>query len=111
MAISVDGTKVRVLSEKDPANLPWKNMDIDLLRRLHNQQHHPARGGHEPSQKFRRGRAAAQSIVPSTMGAAGARHCLVVICTGWCVASITSRHRLLSGSTKFRVDTTRRMGT
>ncbi|MGH7554985.1 MAG: type I glyceraldehyde-3-phosphate dehydrogenase, partial [Longimicrobiales bacterium] len=27
----VDGDDVRVLSEKDPANLPWKDMNIDLV--------------------------------------------------------------------------------
>lgn len=29
--IIVDGTKIRVLSEKDPANLPWGEMGIDVV--------------------------------------------------------------------------------
>ena len=29
--IIVDGTKIRVLSEKDPAALPWKDMGIDVV--------------------------------------------------------------------------------
>lgn len=29
--ILVDGTKIRVLSEKDPAALPWKDMGIDVV--------------------------------------------------------------------------------
>lgn len=29
--IIVDGTKIRVLSEKDPANLPWDKMNIDVV--------------------------------------------------------------------------------
>ncbi|MDE1966295.1 MAG: type I glyceraldehyde-3-phosphate dehydrogenase [Patescibacteria group bacterium] len=27
----IDGKEVKVLSEKDPANLPWKDMDIDVV--------------------------------------------------------------------------------
>jgi glyceraldehyde 3-phosphate dehydrogenase len=30
-AIIVDGTKVKVLSETDPAKLPWRDLDIDLV--------------------------------------------------------------------------------
>ncbi len=29
--LNVDGAKVRVLSEKDPANLPWSDMGVDLV--------------------------------------------------------------------------------
>ena len=29
--IIVDGTKIRVLSEKDPAALPWKDMEVDVV--------------------------------------------------------------------------------
>ena len=29
--IIVDGTKIRVLSEKDPANLPWDKMNVDVV--------------------------------------------------------------------------------
>ncbi len=29
--IIVDGTKIRVLSEKDPASLPWKDMGVDVV--------------------------------------------------------------------------------
>ena len=28
---SVDGTEVRVTSEKDPADLPWKELDVDIV--------------------------------------------------------------------------------
>ncbi len=30
-AISVDGKKVRVLSEKDPGNLPWRDLGVDIV--------------------------------------------------------------------------------
>ncbi len=30
-AIDVDGTRVKVLAEKDPANLPWKDLGVDLV--------------------------------------------------------------------------------
>ena len=30
-SISIDGKKIQVLSEKDPAQLPWKNLNIDLV--------------------------------------------------------------------------------
>mgnify|MGYP000934528336 CR=1 FL=1 len=30
-AISIDGKEVRVLSEKDPANLPWKDLNVDIV--------------------------------------------------------------------------------
>lgn len=29
--LSVDGKKIRVLAQKDPARLPWKEMDIDIV--------------------------------------------------------------------------------
>jgi glyceraldehyde 3-phosphate dehydrogenase len=29
--ISVDGEEIRVLSEKDPANLPWKDLNVDIV--------------------------------------------------------------------------------
>ena len=29
--IAVDGKKIKVLAEKDPANLPWKELDIDVV--------------------------------------------------------------------------------
>lgn len=29
--ITVDGQEIRVLSEKDPANLPWKDLNIDVV--------------------------------------------------------------------------------
>ena len=92
MAISVDGTKARVLSDivQNPTAAVVDGDLVKIMSWYDNEWGYPAR---------------------FVSGAAGARHCLVVICTGWCVASITSRHRLLSGSTKFRVDTTRRMGT
>lgn len=30
-SITVDGKKIRILSEKDPASLPWKDMGIDIV--------------------------------------------------------------------------------
>ena len=30
-SLIVDGKEVKVLSEKDPANLPWKEMGIDIV--------------------------------------------------------------------------------
>ncbi|MGW4643937.1 type I glyceraldehyde-3-phosphate dehydrogenase [Sphaerisporangium sp. NPDC004334] len=30
-AIEVDGTKIAVLAERDPARLPWKELDVDLV--------------------------------------------------------------------------------
>jgi glyceraldehyde 3-phosphate dehydrogenase (phosphorylating) len=30
-ALTVDGDSIRVLSEKDPAKLPWKDLDVDLV--------------------------------------------------------------------------------
>ncbi|WP_148253046.1 type I glyceraldehyde-3-phosphate dehydrogenase [Aidingimonas lacisalsi] len=30
-SISVDGERIRILSERDPASLPWKSLDIDLV--------------------------------------------------------------------------------
>jgi len=30
-AIAVDGTQVKVLAERDPANLPWKDMGVDVV--------------------------------------------------------------------------------
>lgn len=30
-ALHVDGREIRVLSEKDPSNLPWKDMNVDLV--------------------------------------------------------------------------------
>jgi len=29
--ISVDGDEIRVTSERDPANLPWKDLDVDIV--------------------------------------------------------------------------------
>ena len=30
-AIVIDGDEVRILSEKDPANLPWKELGVDIV--------------------------------------------------------------------------------
>src|SRR3989344_4098367 len=30
-AITIDGKSVRVFAEKDPANLPWRDLDIDIV--------------------------------------------------------------------------------
>src|SRR3990167_3208241 len=30
-SMEVDGKEVKFLSEKDPANLPWKDLDIDVV--------------------------------------------------------------------------------
>lgn len=30
-SITIDGKKIRVVSSKDPANLPWKELDIDIV--------------------------------------------------------------------------------
>src|ERR1041384_8134702 len=30
-AIEVDGTKIAVLAERDPARLPWKDLGVDLV--------------------------------------------------------------------------------
>ena len=30
-SITVDGTKITILAEKDPANLPWKEMNVDIV--------------------------------------------------------------------------------
>ncbi|MFX1603619.1 MAG: type I glyceraldehyde-3-phosphate dehydrogenase [Promethearchaeota archaeon] len=29
-SLTVDGTELRVISERDPANLPWKELDVDI---------------------------------------------------------------------------------
>ena len=30
-SITVDGTKITILAEKDPANLPWKELGVDIV--------------------------------------------------------------------------------
>lgn len=30
-SITVDGTKIKILSEKDPENLPWKDLGVDIV--------------------------------------------------------------------------------
>jgi len=30
-ALVVDGQKIKILAEKDPANLPWKDLDVDVV--------------------------------------------------------------------------------
>ena len=37
----VDGQKIQVLSEKDPARLPWAELGVDRRRRVHRPVHRP----------------------------------------------------------------------
>ena len=46
--ITVDGDELRVLAERDPANLPWKELGAEIVDRVDGPVHRPREGGEAP---------------------------------------------------------------
>src|SRR5207253_2567921 len=75
--IVVDGTPIRVLSERDPQRLPWEELGVDIAIETGFMTTVHAYTGDQvlldgPHKDLRRARAAAMSIIPTTTGAATA---------------------------------------
>ncbi len=58
--ISVDGDELRVLAERDPANLPWKDLGAEIVIESTGSVHRPGAGGEAPRGRRGEGRSSAR---------------------------------------------------
>ena len=87
--ITVDGDEFKVLSVKDPAQLPWKDLGVRRRVRVHRHLHHPRRRREAPRRRARR-----RSSSPRRPRAPTSRSCSASTTT----STTPAKHHIISNA-------------